>query len=128
MYKPFLFTAAILGALAVALGAFGAHGLKSKVNADTLQVFETAVKYQFWHVFALIVVSILFQHYSSNTLLWSGRCFIAGIILFSGSLYALTFFRVAGNENMNWLGAITPLGGLSFIAGWILLAISVIKK
>lgn len=128
MYKSYLFTAAVLGALAVALGAFGAHGLKSKVNADTLQVFETAVKYQFWHVFALIAVAVLFQSYPSNTMLWSGRFFIAGIILFSGSLYALTFFRAAGNESMNWLGAITPFGGLSFIIGWILMAVAVIKK
>lgn len=111
MYKSYLFTAAVLGVLAVALGAFGAHGLKSKVNADTLQVFETAVKYQFWHVFALIAVAVLFQSYPSNTMLWSGRFFVAGIILFSGSLYALTFFRAAGNESMNWLGAITPFGG-----------------
>lgn len=128
MYKPYLISAAILGALAVALGAFGAHGLKTKVNADTLQVFETAVKYQFWHVFALMAAAILFQSYPSNTILWSGRFFIAGIILFSGSLYALSFFRAAGNENMNWLGAITPFGGLSFIIGWILIAAAIIRK
>ena len=128
MYKPYLLTAALLGALAVALGAFGAHGLKSKVNPDTLQVFETAVKYQFWHVFALIAVAVLYQTYPSNTMLWSGKFFIAGIILFSGSLYALTFFRAAGNENMNVLGAITPLGGLCFIAGWILLAVGILRS
>ena len=79
MYKPYLIIASLLGALAVALGAFGAHGLKQKVNADTLQIFETAVKYQFWHVFALIVVAFLYQIYPSNTLLWSGKFFIAGI-------------------------------------------------
>ena len=127
MYKPYLIIAAILGALAVALGAFGAHGLKTKVNADTLQIFETGVKYQFWHVFALIVVGILYQIYPSATMLWSGKLFMAGIILFSGSLYALTFFRATGNEKMNWLGAITPFGGLSFIIGWILLALAVWK-
>jgi uncharacterized membrane protein YgdD (TMEM256/DUF423 family) len=127
MYKPYLLTAAILGALAVALGAFGAHGLKTKVNADTLQVFETAVKYQFWHVFALMAVAILYQTYPSTIILWSGKLFVAGIILFSGSLYALTFFRAAGNESMNWLGAITPLGGVSFIAGWVLLILGVWK-
>lgn len=127
MYKPYLIIAAILGALAVALGAFGAHGLKTKVNADTLQIFETGVKYQFWHVFALIVVALLYQAYPSATMLWSGKLFMAGIILFSGSLYALTFFRAGGNENMNWLGAVTPFGGLSFIIGWILLVLALWK-
>ncbi len=129
MYKPILIvTAGLLAALSVALGAFGAHALKSKLNADSLQVFETAVRYQFYHAFALLITGIIYQSYTNNFILWSGRFFIAGIILFSGSLYALTFSTAAGNEQMNWLGAVTPVGGLCFIAGWVLLAIGVMRR
>lgn len=128
MNKTFLITSALLGAFTVALGAFGAHAIKEKVNEYTLGIFETAVKYQFYHVFALLAVGILFQQFSSNWMLWSGRLFIAGIILFCGSLYALTYFLANNNESMKWLGAITPLGGLCFIAGWVCMAIAVIKK
>lgn len=117
-----------MGALAVALGAFAAHGLKARANEYTMGIFETGVKYQFYHVFALLAVAILFQSFNSAWLLWSGRLFIAGTVLFSGSLYLLTFFLVNGNENMKWLGAITPLGGLSFIAGWVCLAVGVWKR
>ncbi|MEP6844706.1 MAG: DUF423 domain-containing protein [Panacibacter sp.] len=128
MHKTFLLTAAILGAITVALGAFGAHGLKERVNEYTLGIFETAVKYQFYQVFALIAVGILFQSYNATWLLWSGRLFLAGIVLFSGSLYLLTFFLANGNENMKWLGAVTPFGGLCFIAGWVCMALAVWKK
>ena len=125
MHKSYLVTAALLGAFTVALGAFGSHGLKEKVSSDVLNIFETAVRYQFYHVFALIAVGVLFQSFNNTWLLWSGKLFIAGIILFCGSLYCLTYFKAIGNSSMNWLGAITPLGGLSFIAGWVLLAIGV---
>ena len=128
MNKTFLIIAALLGAFTVALGAFGAHAIKERVNEYTLGIFETAVKYQFYHVFALLAAGILFQQYSSNWMLWSGRLFIAGITLFCGSLYALTYFLANNNESMKWLGAITPFGGLCFIAGWVCMAIAVIKK
>ncbi|MEX6686693.1 DUF423 domain-containing protein [Danxiaibacter flavus] len=128
MHKTFLVVAGLLGALSVALGAFGSHGLRGKVGEDVLNIFETAVKYQFYHVFALLAVSILFQSFGSGALLWSGRLFIAGTALFCGSLYLLTFFRANNNTSMNWLGAITPIGGLCFIAGWLLLVFAVIKK
>ncbi|QEC68757.1 DUF423 domain-containing protein [Panacibacter ginsenosidivorans] len=128
MHKTFLITAAILGAITVALGAFGAHDLKERVNEYTLAIFETAVKYQFYHVFALLVTAILFQYFNPTWLLWSGRLFITGTIFFSGSLYLLTFFLANGNENMKWLGAITPIGGLCFIAGWICMAVAVWKS
>lgn len=128
MHKKFLMTAAVLGALAVMLGAFGAHALKAFVNADVFQVFETAVKYQFYHVFALFASAILFQQFPNKFIQWSGNLFITGIILFCGSLYALTYFLATGNDNMRWLGAITPIGGLCFIAGWIFVAIGVAKK
>lgn len=128
MYKTFLITAAFLGAVTVALGAFGSHGLKDKLNEYTLGIYETAVKYQFYQVFALLAVGLLFQSFNNAWMLWSGRFFIAGIILFCGSLYALTFFLASGQENMKWLGAITPLGGVCFIAGWIAMAIAIIKS
>ena len=127
MNKTFLITAAFLGAFTVALGAFGSHGLKDKVSEYTLGIFETAVKYQFYHVFALLAVGILFQSYSSSWMLWSGRLFIVGTLLFCGSLYALTYFLSNGNESMKWLGAITPFGGLCFIAGWVCMAVGILK-
>ena len=128
MNKTFLITAALLGAFTVALGAFGAHAIKERVNEYTLGIFETAVKYQFYHVFALMAAGILFQQFGNTWMLWSGRLFIAGIIIFCGSLYALTYFLANNNEGMKWLGAVTPFGGLCFIAGWVCMAIAVMKK
>ncbi|HEX5151144.1 MAG TPA: DUF423 domain-containing protein [Parafilimonas sp.] len=128
MNKTYLITAAVLGAASVMLGAFGAHGLKTRMNADAFDIFETGVKYQFYHVFALLAVGVVSQHISNNFLSWSGRSFIIGIILFSGSLYLLSFFKMAGHTHMNWLGAVTPFGGLCFIAGWILLAVAVMRS
>ena len=127
MNKTYLVIAAFLGAVSVILGAFGAHGLKSRMNGETFDIFETAVKYQFYHVFALLAVSIAYQYLPGNLLNWSGRCFVAGIVLFSGSLYLLSYFKMLGNQQMNWLGAITPFGGLCFIAGWLLMGFAAIK-
>jgi uncharacterized membrane protein YgdD (TMEM256/DUF423 family) len=128
MNKTFLIIAALIGALTVALGAFGAHGLKDKLNEYTLGIFETAVRYQFYHVFALLAVGLLFQSYNNGWMLWSGRLFIAGIILFCGSLYVLIYFLANNNESMKWLGAITPFGGLCFIAGWVCMAVAIWKS
>lgn len=127
MHHPFLRTAALTGALSVLLGAFGAHWLKQQLSTDNMQVFETGVRYQFYHVFALLAVAMLYKDYGGAKLKWSGYCFIAGIILFSGSLYALSYLRQQ-NPDMKWIGAITPIGGVAFIAGWILLGLSVRKK
>lgn len=107
---------AILGGLAVALGAFGAHGLKGRVEADLLQVFETAARYHMYHALALILVGLAAQRAPGAAVTASGWCFTAGILLFSGSLYTMTL------TGQRWLGAITPLGGLAFIAGWGCLA------
>jgi len=128
MNKMYFIIAALLGAVAVILGAFGAHGLKGRMNTDAFEIFETAVKYQFYHVFALLAVAIATQFIPGNLINWSGRFFIAGIILFSGSLYLLSYFKMAGNDQMNWLGAVTPFGGLCFITGWVLMAISAIRS
>ncbi len=124
MQKNFILIAALSGALSVALGAFAAHGLKRMLAQDNLQVFETGVKYQFYHTLALLAVGILWQSFAGPSLLWAGRLFISGLVVFSGSLYLLAFIRHFG-WGPTWVGAITPLGGLCFIAGWILLALAV---
>jgi len=121
MHKGFLLTASLFCALAVALGAFGAHGLKQLLAADQIAVFDTGVRYQFYHSLALFITGILAEKFTRKWILAAGKCFIAGIILFSGSLYALTFLEASGNSNLKFIGAITPVGGLFFIAGWLLL-------
>lgn len=127
MHKGFLITASILGALSVILGAFGAHALKKAVGEDALQIFETGVRYQFYHVFALALAGILYSQFSNSYISWAGICFIVGILFFSGSLYVLTYAKGIGSTSFSWAGPITPLGGLFFIAGWILLAIGITK-
>jgi uncharacterized membrane protein YgdD (TMEM256/DUF423 family) len=122
MHKKFLVIAALLGALSVALGAFAAHGLKAVVSADVLQIFETAVKYQMYHTLALLAVGILMQQSAAKQMKWSGNLFIAGIVLFSGSLYLLCYIKHM-DISATWVGAITPLGGICFIAGWLMLAV-----
>jgi uncharacterized membrane protein YgdD (TMEM256/DUF423 family) len=124
MHKKFLMIAALLGALSVALGAFAAHKLKDVLAPDVLQIFETAVRYQMYHALALLATGILLLQVPSKQLAWAGNLFIAGIILFSGSLYLLCFIKQQQIDAL-WVGAITPLGGLCFIAGWILLAIGI---
>ncbi len=125
MHKTFVSTAAYLGALSVALGAFGAHALKAILNPEALAIFETAVRYQFYHVFALLAAGMLYNYSPNKFIIWAGRLFMAGIVLFSGSLYALVYIKNAENLGLYWVGAITPIGGLCFIAGWVCLAIGV---
>lgn len=128
MHKGFLKTAAILGALSVAFGAFGAHGLKKVADANTQAIFETAVRYQFYHVFAIIAVAVLYKEFPGRLTLLAGKFFLIGMVLFCGSLYLLTAFRAMGYDSFNWLGGITPFGGVSFIIGWIVLFFSIFKK
>lgn len=126
MQKTFLSFACIMGGLAVLLGAFGAHALKAKLSPADLQVFETGVKYQMYHAFALIGIGLLLEKFpAQSTLYIAGYCFMAGIILFSGSLYLLASKIILGLENWRWLGPVTPLGGLFLLAGWIFFLISV---
>lgn len=128
MHKGFLKTAALLAAFSVALGAFAAHSLKGTVSDYALGIFETAVRYQFYHVFALLIAGILYKEFPGKLLKWAGILFIAGIILFSGSLYMLTVIKAAVLPGYNWVGAITPFGGLCFIIGWICLFIGISNK
>ncbi|MEP7253123.1 MAG: DUF423 domain-containing protein [Ginsengibacter sp.] len=128
MHRGFLKTAAILGALSVVLGAFAAHSLKESVSDYAVGIFETGVRYQFYHAFALLATGILFAEFANKLFQWAGRLFIAGIILFSGSLYILTFIKAAVKPGYDWIGAITPLGGLCFIAGWLCLFFGFFRK
>lgn len=119
MQKLFLMIGSIAMALAVGLGAFGAHGLKEMLTDEMLEIFETGVKYHFYHAIGLLIVGLVAQLIPDSSLLqWSGWLMLAGIIIFSGSLYILS---VSG---IRWMGAITPIGGLCFILGWILLALA----
>lgn len=111
--RAMLVVGAALAGLAVAAGAFGAHGLRSLVTADRLATFETAVRYQFYHALALMVVGLLAERVGALGAV--GALFVAGIVVFSGSLYLLVL------TDTRWLGAVTPLGGVAFIAGWALL-------
>jgi uncharacterized membrane protein YgdD (TMEM256/DUF423 family) len=128
MHKGFLLVGTILGALSVGLGAFGAHGLKKVVPAETVASFETAVRYQFYHVFALLATGILYEKFPDKWLRWAGNCFIIGIILFSGSLYALTAMKATDSVGLTGIGIITPFGGIFFMIGWLLLFFTLIKK
>jgi uncharacterized membrane protein YgdD (TMEM256/DUF423 family) len=126
MQKTFLSIACVSGALAVVLGAFGAHALKAKISPADLQVFETGIKYQMYHTFALIAIGILMDKFPLHPYLnGAGYFFIAGMIFFSGSLYLLATRHLLGIENWRWMGPVTPLGGLSFIIGWVLLLLTV---
>ena len=128
MHKGFIKTAAILGVLAVALGAFAAHALKERISDYAVNIFETGVRYQFYHVFALLVAGILYKEFPNRFIKWAGVLFITGIILFSGSLYCLMYIKGAVMPGYKWIGAITPIGGLAFILGWLTLFIGCFAK
>lgn len=128
MHKGYIRTAALLGAFSVAMGAFAAHSLKQSVSAYAVEIFETSVRYQFYHAFALLIAGILFKEFPGKLLKWAGIFFIAGIILFCGSLYVLTFIKAAVLPGYKWVGAVTPFGGLCFIVGWICLFLGISNK
>jgi uncharacterized membrane protein YgdD (TMEM256/DUF423 family) len=123
MDRTFLLIGSILGFLAVVFGAFGAHALRSRLSAEMLAVFETAVRYQMYHTFAVLIVAAAIGRIGDAAwLVLAGWFFVAGIILFSGSLYALAFTGVG------MLGAVTPVGGLLFLIGWACLIIFAIGR
>jgi uncharacterized membrane protein YgdD (TMEM256/DUF423 family) len=124
MLKSYLITASLLAALAVILGAFGAHGLKLIVPPETVTTFETGVRYHFYHSFALLATGILFDKGRKSWMKFAGISFVLGILLFSGSLYLLTIIKATDTVGLSKLGIITPIGGLFFVAGWIALAIA----
>jgi uncharacterized membrane protein YgdD (TMEM256/DUF423 family) len=122
MGRHFLGVGALSACVAVAAGAFGAHGLRDIVSADRLVVWETAARYQMYHALGLLIVAYLASQKTAGPARLGGWLFVAGTILFSGSLYALTL------TGITILGAITPLGGLAFIAGWLVLAWGVWRR
>ncbi len=116
MERVFLIIGALSSCIGVAAGAFAAHGLKSRMSIEMLSVFEVGVRYQMYHAFALLVTTWVLSKWPSSLVIAGGWLFIVGTLLFSGSLYLLS---VSG---IRWLGAITPFGGLAFLAGWICIA------
>ena len=122
MARLFLSIGAVSAALAVMLGAFGAHGLKAKLSEKMLVNWMTGVEYHFYHTFAILAVGLLALHIQSRALSAGGWAFVIGIALFSGSLYVMALTGITK------LGAITPIGGLAFIIGWALLAAAVLKS
>ena len=129
MHRRIIASGIIFGGLAVALGAFGAHGLERLTSdGNILQDFRTGVQYQMYHALALLASGILFQNFNVKWIRWAATLFITGILLFSGSLYLLTFLKIQGSDAVSWVGPVTPVGGLLLIAGWICLLIGVTKK
>lgn len=130
MHKKILAAGAFLGALAVAAGAFGAHGLqKATADEKIIHGFQTAAQYQLWHALALLAVGIIFSGpFSARLLKWSAGCFIAGILLFSGSLYLLSYLKISGSGLTAVVGPVTPLGGVFLVAGWLILAAALLRK
>ena len=118
MERIFFVAGAVSAFIAVAAGAFGAHGLKGRLDAEMLSVFEVGVRYQMYHAFALVLAAWRQTRWPGTLVATGGWFFIVGTILFSGSLYLLSLTGV------RWLGAITPLGGLAFLAGWLCLAVA----
>lgn len=122
-------TASLVLLLAVVLGAFGAHGLRDKVDAQALANWKTGVEYQFYHGLALLFLALAGDRIRGTSLGWARRAFVLGIIGFSGSLYLLATRTVFGTEALTpLLGPITPLGGLMFIVGWAVLALGALRK
>lgn len=120
--EQILLAGAVFMALGVLFGAFGAHALKPNLSPEMLAVYKTAVEYQFYHALGLLLIGLIGFRIESKWLNWSGILLVSGIILFSGSLYVLSI------TGLKILGVITPLGGMAFVAGWICLAIALLKK
>jgi uncharacterized membrane protein YgdD (TMEM256/DUF423 family) len=128
MQKIFLIIGTVLAGLAVALGAFGAHGLKKVVSPENVAIYQTGVQYQMYHALALVLVGILSERILNSYLSYAGVLFVAGIILFSGSLYLIVSLYAMNKTVPSAVGILTPIGGLFFILGWICLLVSLLKK
>lgn len=120
--QTILSAGAVFMALGVLLGAFGAHALKKVLSPEMLTIYHTGVEYQFYHALGLLFIGLTGFHIQSKYLNWAGLLLTIGIIIFSGSLYVLTLSGIKA------LGAITPLGGISFIAGWICLVVALVRR
>ena len=128
----YLIITAMSGLLSVALGAFGAHGLKALLSSDMLAAYQTGVQYQFTHTLVLLGLAVLLLTFPASLVFFrmlkvSANLMLVGILLFSGSLYTMAFMSVVDISSPTWLGPITPIGGLAFILGWVFLAIAAFK-
>jgi uncharacterized membrane protein YgdD (TMEM256/DUF423 family) len=128
MHRFFLITGSLLGALSVAMGAFGAHSLKKIVPLEAVATFETGVRYQFYHTFALLLIAVLYEKFPNKWLVWAGNSFLTGMLLFCGSLYVLALLNAGENVGLRKIGIVTPFGGLFFIAGWLFLMWGVSRR
>lgn len=128
MHRGFFISACIFSVLAVVLGAFGAHALKDVLTGDLQTTFETAVRYQFYHAVGLFITAFAFDKLHRTATLYAGYSFLIGIILFSGSLYLLTWLKSNDSVGMKGIGMVTPFGGLFFILGWVLLIVGVWRR
>lgn len=129
MHRNFIITASFFGGLGVALGAFGAHGLQNVTSDEKiLHGFHTAVQYQIYHAIALLAVAILADKFPGKWIKRAGYFFITGIVLFSGSLYLITFLKIQHSNAVKFIGPVTPLGGVCFIAGWAFILIAAINR
>jgi uncharacterized membrane protein YgdD (TMEM256/DUF423 family) len=126
--KLFLLSAGISGAVGVILGAIGSHWLKDRLNYWELSSFDTGVRYQLFHTLTLLALVLLMDKLNSPLLTWSGCAFITGILLFSGSIYLLSIKNIFHIYGSQFLGPITPIGGLLLIIGWVLIAITAIQE
>ena len=123
MHKTLLIAGALLGGLGVAIGAFGAHALRAALTqSGRTETFETAVKYQFYHALALLLIGILYAAFPNRSVLNAGYSMLAGVIVFSGSLYILCL------TGIRWLGAVTPIGGVLMIIGWGMLLFGILRN
>jgi len=121
MDRPLFAAGALSAAIGVAAGAFAAHGLKDRLTPEMLAVFETGARYQLFHALGLMAAAWAAQRYGTDTAVWGGWLLLLGTVLFSGSLYVLA---VTG---IRWLGIVTPFGGVAFIVGWVMLALSALR-
>lgn len=128
MHKGYFSLAVLLGAFSIALGAFGAHGLKQLVPPDMVAVFDTGVRYQLYHSLAILALSLGANHLKTGPLRRSVFLFVLGILLFSGSLYLITILKAMDGPSIGMAGIITPAGGLCLIAGWLNLLLAIDKR
>ena len=122
MERHFLVIGSISALVAVGLGAFGAHGLEGRIEPSDLDTFEVAVRYQMYHALALLFLGLVLERWPGSLGIWAGWAFVAGTLVFSGSLYALVLTGVRG------LGAVTPIGGLALLVGWVLSALHLVRS
>jgi len=126
-FKTLILIASAMGTLAVIFGAFGSHTLSSQLSEKSMHAYETGVQYHFYHTFAIFITALLYRAYRIKGLFWIGFYFLGGILLFSGSLYILSTRELLGIESTQFIGILTPIGGLALIGSWAAIFFTVIR-